>query len=70
MGFVRRLYVEKRGGFNVKALGLKRDLCENLGVSIGNLRVLYRYDLSGMDDDEIHDGAGERVFGAGGGLGL
>jgi phosphoribosylformylglycinamidine synthase len=53
MGFVRRLYVEKRGGFNVKASGLKRDLCENLGVSIGDLRVLYRYDISGMDDDEF-----------------
>ncbi|MFZ5974189.1 MAG: AIR synthase-related protein, partial [Bacillota bacterium] len=53
MGFVRRLYVEKRPGFDVKADGLKRDLCENLGADIKKLRLLYRYDVSGMSDEEF-----------------
>lgn len=53
MGLVRRLYVEKRAEFNIKAAGLKKDLCENLGVDIENLRVLYRYDVAGMSENEF-----------------
>lgn len=61
MALVRRLFVEKRAGFDVKADGLKRDLVENLSVDIKNLRLLYRYDVAGMQDGEF-DMARASVF--------
>ncbi len=54
MGDVRRVYVEKRPGFDVLAGGIKKDLCENLGKNILALRMLYRYDVEGMQDEEFN----------------
>jgi phosphoribosylformylglycinamidine synthase len=49
---VRRIYVEKRRGFDTEAQGLCEDLRENLHLQQLNLvRVLNRYDVEGIDDD-------------------
>ena len=51
---VRRVFVEKRTGFNVEAQQLLADMRENLGLAaLTGLRILKRYDLSGLDDAEF-----------------
>ncbi len=53
-GNVRRLYVEKRAGFEVEAEGLLHDLTVGLGAkSLAKVRVLNRYDVSGLSDEEF-----------------
>ncbi|MHB1452477.1 MAG: phosphoribosylformylglycinamidine synthase [Saccharofermentanales bacterium] len=50
---VRRVYVEKRGAFAVESGELLRDLRQNLGIrGITGVRVLNRYDISGVTDEE------------------
>ena len=50
---VRRVFVEKRAGFNVEAVQLLSDIRENLAVKgLEDMRVLKRYDISGLDDSE------------------
>lgn len=50
---VRRVFVEKREGFDVEARQLLGDIRENLGlVCVTSLRILKRYDISGLDDAE------------------
>ena len=46
----RRIFVEKKKGFRVEADSLLKELNENLGVSIRNLRLLNVYDLEGFSD--------------------
>ena len=46
---VRRLYVEKKPGFDVEASGLFRELTGNLGISgLEGVRILQRYDTEGI----------------------
>ncbi|MEE0945155.1 MAG: phosphoribosylformylglycinamidine synthase [Clostridia bacterium] len=53
MELVRRIYVEKKKGFDVEARGVLQDLRENLSLdTLTNVRVLNRYDVSGISDDE------------------
>ncbi|MDD4537398.1 MAG: phosphoribosylformylglycinamidine synthase, partial [Lentisphaeria bacterium] len=53
MEFVRRVFVEKRPGFDVEARHLLSDLRENLGIrGLERVRICKRYDLSGLTDDE------------------
>lgn len=48
---VRRIYVEKKNGFDIEAQGLFEDLKENLHLEgLSCLRVVNRYDVEGMDD--------------------
>ncbi len=50
---VRRVFVEKRKGFDVEAQQLLADMRENLGLDkLASLRILKRYDLSGVEDAE------------------
>jgi len=50
---VRRIYVEKKKGFDVDAQSLFHDLKENLGIKgLEGLRTLNRYDISGITDEE------------------
>ncbi len=50
---VRRIYVEKRKGFDIEARKLYADLTENLGVrSLDAVRIINRYDISGITDAE------------------
>ncbi len=51
---VYRCYVEKRPGFDVEARNLLADLQETLGLKeLTGLRLLKRYDLSGLTDAEF-----------------
>jgi phosphoribosylformylglycinamidine synthase len=46
---VRRLFVEKKRGFDVEAQGLRRELTRNLGIAgLEQVRVLQRYDTEGI----------------------
>ncbi|AFM41341.1 phosphoribosylformylglycinamidine synthase [Desulfosporosinus acidiphilus SJ4] len=50
---VKRIYVEKRPGYDIEAQGLLSDLRENLGInSLLGLRIINRYDISGITDEE------------------
>ena len=50
---VKRIYVEKKQGYDIEAQGLFNDLLENLGIKgLEGLRVINRYDISGITDEE------------------
>lgn len=59
---VRRILVEKREGFALEAIALKKDLIESLHIEgIDNIRVLNRYDIEGIDD-EVYENAARTIF--------
>lgn len=59
---VRRLFVEKKKGYDVEAQALLRDLRDNLGINgLTGVRVINRYDVQGMTDEE-YDKARGLVF--------
>lgn len=50
---VKRIYVEKRPGFNIEAQGLLCDIQENLGIEgLEDLRIVNRYDIAGISSEE------------------
>lgn len=50
---VRRIFVEKKKGFDIEAKGLYRDLKYNLGISgLKALRIIVRYDVAGISDED------------------
>lgn len=50
---VRRIYVEKRRGYDIEGQKLFADLKENLGIkNLDGVRVINRYDISGITDAE------------------
>lgn len=52
---VRRILVEKKKGFDIEAVAMLGDLRENLGVKdLKSVRILNRYDISGVSDDEYN----------------
>ncbi|KGK86512.1 phosphoribosylformylglycinamidine synthase [Desulfosporosinus sp. HMP52] len=52
---VKRIYVEKKPGYDIEAQGLLHDLSENLGINgLQGLRVINRYDISGITDEEYN----------------
>ncbi len=56
---VRRIYVEKKDGFDIEAKGVLQDLRENLSLTtLENVRVLNRYDIAGITDDEYQRARG------------
>ena len=49
---VRRIFVEKKKGFDVEAQSLCADIRENLGIKgLTGVRVLNRYDMDGLSDE-------------------
>lgn len=51
---IKRLFVEKKKGFNIEAKALRQDLKENLGLSkLTGVRVINRYDIDGITDAEL-----------------
>lgn len=49
----RRLFIEKKQGFDIEAQGILQDLKDNLDIKgIKDLRVLNRYDIFGISDEE------------------
>ncbi len=62
MATVYRAYIEKRPGFDVEANNLLSDLKETLGIKeLTGLRLLKRYDLSGLSQEEF-DAAKDSVL--------
>ncbi|MDS1029133.1 phosphoribosylformylglycinamidine synthase [Bacillota bacterium LX-D] len=50
---VKRIFVEKKQGFDVEAQGLCRDLQDNLGIKgLSGVRIVNCYDISGITDQE------------------
>lgn len=59
---VKRIYVEKKKGFDVEAQSLYVDLKENLGIKgLRDVRIVNRYDISGISDEEYRQ-ARETIF--------
>ena len=53
MAQVRRIFVEKRPGFDVEAHGLLQDLKDNVGLKgLARVRLINRYDVAGLDETE------------------
>lgn len=57
MSNVRRIFVEKKPGFDVEARSLYRDLKDNLRISgLKKVRIINRYDIEGISDAEYREG--------------
>jgi len=51
---VKRLFVEKKEGFNNEAAALYNEIRDNLGIdSLESVKVVVRYDVEGISDDEM-----------------
>ncbi len=51
---IKRVFVEKKEGFNGEAIRLLAELRENLGLgSLNEVRILNRYDLSGITEEQL-----------------
>ncbi|MCM1045615.1 MAG: phosphoribosylformylglycinamidine synthase [Candidatus Gastranaerophilales bacterium] len=61
MSGVRRIYVEKKKPFAVKARELHEELKNYLGIDVSEVRVLIRYDVENLSD-EIFERACRTVF--------
>lgn len=61
MGNVRRIYVEKKAPFAVKAKELHEELKNYLGISVEGVREFIRYDVENISD-EIFEKACRTVF--------
>ena len=49
---VRRIFIEKKDGFNLEAVRLMHDLKMNLGIRrLNKVRILNRYDIEGISED-------------------
>ena len=62
MGTVKRIYVEKKKEFAVKAVELKEEIIGYLGInSLSDVRVFIRYDVENLSDD-IFEKACKGIF--------
>ena len=61
MGNVRRIYVEKKAPFAVKAKELHEELKNYLGISVEGVREFIRYDVENISD-EVFERACKTVF--------
>ncbi len=53
---VKRIYVEKKQGFNTESISLKNNFSENLQLNnLKNVRILNRYDVSHINDDDFRN---------------
>ena len=48
---VRRIFVEKKAPYAVKAKELKNEMSEYLGIEAEEVRVLIRYDVENVSDE-------------------
>ncbi|WP_027400468.1 phosphoribosylformylglycinamidine synthase [Anaerovorax odorimutans] len=59
---VKRIYVEKKQGFDIEAQNLYKDIKENLHLKeLNSLRIINRYDIEGIDDD-TYENAKHTIF--------
>ncbi|MBI9070708.1 MAG: phosphoribosylformylglycinamidine synthase [Melioribacteraceae bacterium] len=62
MSNIRRIFVEKKQGFNIEAVGLLNELRENLSLGkLDRVRVLYRYDVEAISA-EVFSEAKSTIF--------
>ncbi|MCK5005146.1 MAG: hypothetical protein KAS21_08660, partial [Candidatus Aminicenantes bacterium] len=51
---VRRIFVEKKAGYDTESKNLLNDIKENLEIeSLNSLRIISRYDVSGLIVEEF-----------------
>ena len=51
---VKRIYVQKKEGFNIEAQDILNDVKENLQIkNLNNIIILNRYDVSGISIKKI-----------------
>ncbi len=56
MNKVKRIFVEKKAGFDIEAQDLLKDLRESLQLKgLKNIRILNRYDIQGIDDKTYNE---------------
>ncbi|MCI8979705.1 MAG: phosphoribosylformylglycinamidine synthase [Clostridia bacterium] len=56
---VRRIFVEKKKGFDVEARSILEDLRENLSLDgLSEVRLINRYDVEGISDEEYNKARG------------
>jgi len=59
---IRRIFVEKKEGFNIEVATLSKELKEHLFIEgIESIRILYRYDIESISD-ETYSSARETIF--------
>ena len=63
MGNVRRIYVEKKEPYAVKAKELHDEFRNYLGIDVDRVRVFIRYDVENISD-EVFETACRKVFSA------
>ncbi len=61
MSKVRRIYVEKKDDYAVRAKDLKQQIKDYLGIKVDSVRELVRYDMEGVSD-ETYEKAKVTVF--------
>ena len=62
MADIKRIYVEKKKGYDIEAGHLFADIKENLGIDgLNGLRILYRYDIEGISED-AYEKAKKTIF--------
>ncbi len=50
MSNVNRVFVEKKEGFDLESVAMKKDILESLHIDTGKLRVINRYDIEGISE--------------------
>ncbi|MBR3828900.1 MAG: phosphoribosylformylglycinamidine synthase, partial [Bacteroidales bacterium] len=58
MNNVRRIYVEKKSDYAVKAVELKSEMLNYLNINAENVRVLIRYDIENLSDETYRKALG------------
>ena len=59
---VKRIFVEKKPGFDIEATSLLKDIQENLSIkSLINIRLLNCYHMSGISEEEYSE-AKDSIF--------
>ena len=62
MGNVRRVYVEKKPDFAVKAKELKHEVKRYLGIAADQVRVLISYDVEKCIGCHLPEGIADGIF--------
>lgn len=55
-GPIRRVYIEKKAGFDIEARRLQADIAAFLaggGPNLGSMRILQRYDVAGLSEEQF-----------------
>ncbi len=59
---IKRIFVEKKPGFDVEAKKLYGDIKESLGIeNLKSVRIINRYDIEGIED-EVYEKASKIIF--------